>query len=252
MKNQAIPNHTETNDFPFSFLQEKETPEIPHFKQVIPVTLHSFYISDEIEGSDKYIKLINVLKTAEDHDTIFIYLNTPGGYLNTAIQIISAIKQCSGTVVTCLEGEVCSAGTMIFLAGHKFLVNPNCSFMIHNYSGWISGKGQEIAARAKYQEEYARDLVYDVYKNFLTKEEMTMVLDGRDVWLNSKQVIERLQNRTTANKTENVVLDKLPDLIESLITEESSNTFPPKEPVKSVKRKKPAKPAAKSKKKLVK
>ncbi len=169
--------------------------KIPQYKQTIPVNLYHFYIIDEIGDPTAFLDLINTLKTAEEHDTIFIYLNTPGGSLQTTVQIISAMRQCAATVVTCLEGEVCSAGTLIFLAGNKHIVNPNCTFMIHNYSQWIGGKGNEVALRVKYSEQYFKKLAVDLYKGFLSEDEIQSVIDGKDYWMDSEEVIARLNAR---------------------------------------------------------
>jgi ATP-dependent protease ClpP protease subunit len=170
--------------------------KIPQYKQTIPVNLYHFYIIGEIGDPTQFLDLINILKTAEEHDTIFIYLNTPGGSLQTTVQIISAMRQCSATVVTCLEGEVCSAGTLIFLAGTKHVVNPNCTFMIHNYSQWIGGKGNEVALRVKYSEQFFKKLALDLYKGFMSEEEIQSVIDGKDYWMDSDEVIRRLNART--------------------------------------------------------
>ncbi len=169
--------------------------KIPQYKQTIPVNLYHFYIIDEIGDPTAFLDLINTLKTAEEHDTIFIYLNTPGGSLQTTVQIISAMRQCAATVVTCLEGEVCSAGTLIFLAGNKHIVNPNCTFMIHNYSQWIGGKGNEISLRVKYSEQYFKKLAVDLYKGFLSEDEIQSMIDGKDYWMDSEEVIARLNAR---------------------------------------------------------
>lgn len=177
----------------FILLQQEDEKSIRSFKQTVPVNFYHFYLIDEIGSPDRYIQLINTLKTVEEHDTVFIYLNTPGGQVNTTIQIISAMKQCRGTVVTCLEGEVCSAGTMIFLSGDRFYVNPNCSFMIHNYSGGFSGKGNEVSIQIRHKEEYFKRLMMDVYDKFLTEDEIEAVIDGKDLWFSSEEVIERLR-----------------------------------------------------------
>lgn len=223
---------------------EKEN-SIRTFKQVIPVTIHHFYMIDEIGEPSKYLDLINTLKTAEAHDTIFIYLNTPGGYLNTAIQIMSAMKQCNGTVITSMEGEVCSAGTLIFLSGDKYVIHPNSTFMIHNYSAWMGGKGHEIAAYAKYKEQYAKELMNDVYKDFLTEDEVEEVLDGKDIWLSSSSVIKRLEGKNKLLNTEEAdiedALGKLPDLLTKLLNAEKEETKPEPESKKTPAKKKPLK-----------
>lgn len=179
-----------------------ESDKIPCYKQTIPVNIYHFYITDEIGEANRFLDLINALKTAETHDTVFIYLNTPGGSLQTTIQILSAMKQSVATVVTCLEGEVCSAGTLIFLAGDKHIVNPNCTFMIHNYSQWVGGKGNDVALRVKYSEEYFKKLAKDLYGGFLSEDEISEVTSGRDLWMDSDEVTARLHARNALDAAE--------------------------------------------------
>lgn len=171
---------------------------VKYYKQALQVSVHHFYLVDEIGNPAQYLDMINVMKTAEQHDTIFLYLNTPGGNLHTAVQIISAIRQSNATVVTCIEGEVASAGTMIFLAGHKHVVNPNCTFMIHNYSTWMGGKGNEVSLRVKYFETYFRKLAKDMYGKFMTEQEIEDVVNGKDFWMESEEVLKRLGAENSA------------------------------------------------------
>lgn len=233
------------------FLPEKEDNTLKHYKQTLAINIHHFYIVDDIGAVDEFLDLINILKTSEQQDTIFIYLNTNGGVLSTAIQLISAMRQSAATIITCLEGEVCSAGTMIFLAGHKHIVNPNCTFMIHNYSGGIGGKGHEIVSHAAYRNEYIKTLMADVYQNFLSQEEINDVLAGKDIWLTSNQVIERLEHRNLLMDEENAknFAEKLPELIGDTVKgKDVKCATSAKKAVKDVK--KPLK--AKPKKKLTK
>lgn len=196
--------HTTNNDF-IVLPNPSEGSKIPQYKQVIPVSLYHFYIIEEIGEPDSFLDLINTLKTAEEHDTVFIYLNTPGGSLQTTVQVISAIRQSRATVVTCLEGEVCSAGTLIFLSGHKHIVNANCTFMIHNYSQWLGGKGNEVALRVKYSEHYFKKLALDLYNGFLTESEIESVIEGKDYWMESDEVIRRLRQRNSGEVSADVV-----------------------------------------------
>lgn len=219
--------HNEENFMPDLFFPDKDEKLIKHYKQTIAVNIHHFYIIDEIGESDEYLDLINVLKTAEQQDTIFVYLNTPGGNLFTAIQIMSAIRNTAATVVTCLEGEVCSAGTMLFLCGHKQIVNPNCSFMIHNYSAGIGGKGHEIASHVAFRNEYSRKLMNDIYVNFLTTKEIEEVLDGKDIWLSSDQVIERLEKKDSLMSSDintTNIAEKIPEYLGELFKTEAAAT----------------------------
>ncbi len=166
--------------------------KIPSYKQVVQVTLHHFYILGVIEGPEKYLDLVQTLKTVEEHDTVFIYINSVGGSLYTTIQIINAIQNCNGTVITCLEGEACSAATIIFLAGHKHIINPFGAFMVHKYSHGVEGKGSDVAAQVKFTERYFDDVAYSVYEDLMTEEEIAQMLEGKDFWFSSTEVFQRL------------------------------------------------------------
>jgi len=182
---------------------------IKYYKQTIPVSIHHFYITEDIKDVTPYLDLINVLKTAESHDTVFIYLNTHGGNLDTTIQIISAIRQSQATVITSLEGSVASAGTLIFLSGTKFIVNPHCTFMIHNYSQFLGGKGNELVLQVEFQKNYFKKLAEDIYKNFLTTEEIDSMLHGKDLWMDSDEVIARLEKANAAVNVDDLTLDQI-------------------------------------------
>lgn len=169
--------------------------KIPSYKQIVQVSLYHFYIIGSIDGPEKYMDLIHSLKTVEDHDTIFIYINSYGGNLYTTIQIINAIKNCNGTVITCLEGEVISAATLIFLAGHKHIINESGSFMVHKYSHSVEGKGSDVASQVKFTERYFEELAYKTYADLMENWEIEQMLDGKDFWFSSREVYERLKAR---------------------------------------------------------
>ena len=267
------------NDNMMIFPPIPELDSIKYYKQALQVSIHHFYIVDEIGEVGPFLDMINVLKTAEQHDTIFIYLNTPGGNLYTAIQIISAIRQSSATVVTSIEGMVASAGTLIFLSGQKHIVNQNCTFMIHNYSHGVWGKGNEVNLRVKHMEDYFKKLAKDMYSKFLTDEEIDEVVNGKDFWMESEEVLRRLGAENSA-KTVGDMMQALSgepsqgdaELIKALIEtvasggveievadeDEEEEVLPPKSRKSKAKKpkiaedEKPAKPAKKPAKKATK
>lgn len=173
-------------------LPQMGSEKIPSYNQVVQATLHHFYILGVIEGPEKYLDLVQTLKTVEEHDTVFIYINSVGGSLYTTIQIINAIQNCNGTVITCLEGEACSAATIIFLAGHKHVINPFGAFMVHKYSHGVEGKGSDVREQVRFTERYFDHIAYALYADLMTPEEIAQMLDGKDFWFSSDEVLERL------------------------------------------------------------
>ena len=209
--------------------------KIKHYKQTIPVNIHHFYMVEEIRDVDYYLNMINTIRTSEQHDTIFIYLNTVGGNLYTTMQIIAAMRQSQATIITVMEGQVCSAGTMIFLSGDKHVIGPNSTFMIHNYSGMVGGKGNEMTSQLKYTETFFAKLAVNMYGNFLTEDEINSVLEGKDFWMDSDEVASRLGDKVIPQQPRDMLID-----IDELIEQPSvpaATPVPKKSPKKSVAKK---------------
>lgn len=182
---------------------------IKFHKDTIPVNIYRFYLSDNIVDSSRYIEMINILKTAEEHDTVYLYINNTGGELSTAIQIITAMNESSATIITSLEGEACSAATMIFLSGQQFVINANCSFMIHYYSTGLFGKGNDVETNILFNRKYFKELYMNIYRGFLTEDEVISVIDGRDIWLTSSEVEVRVQALIEYRQEEQNVVEKV-------------------------------------------
>jgi len=94
-------NNDSKNDLnDFILLSDQKDETLKSYRQIIPVTIYHFYITSEIGDVEHFLELIHTLKTAEPHDTVFIYLNTPGGNLRTTIQLITAMRQTNATIKT--------------------------------------------------------------------------------------------------------------------------------------------------------
>jgi len=155
--------------------------------QVNVITYH-FYIHGEIGDSEEYVDLLDTLYTSSETDVIMIHLNTPGGYLNTAVEIIHAIAQCKATVITCADGQVASAGSLIFFAGHTFLIGEFCEVMLHDGSGGNIGKINENLKSAQFTADRLAHIYQTVYGRFFSPVEVEEILNGKDLYLNSSEV----------------------------------------------------------------
>jgi ATP-dependent Clp protease protease subunit len=160
------------------------------------------YLTGSIEEPYLYNELCYLLKTSDESFTINIHINTPGGIIDSAFMLANAIKDAKATVVANLTGTVASAGTLISMACDELIVNPHVSFMIHNYSGGMQGKGHEMKARQKFTDDHLNDAFTNFYSGFLSKEEMEKVIEGTDIWMNTEEVAERWINRVAYVKGE--------------------------------------------------
>jgi ATP-dependent protease ClpP protease subunit len=85
-----------------------------------------------------------------------------------------------------------SAATMIFLHGDEFEVTPHSLFMFHNYSAGVFGKGGEMFDQLQFERAWSEKFLSEVYHDFLTPEEIQSMLNNKDIWMTSEQVMARI------------------------------------------------------------
>lgn len=153
------------------------------------------WLIDEVAEATKYLKWFDILQSAGEDDLVIIHVNSPGGYLDTAIQLITQIKTSDAQVVCQIESQCCSAATMIALACQGLICYPHAYMMIHTSSGCSFGKQSDIKRQEDFYNEWLDNFFKDIYKDFLTEKEIQDVLGGKDIWLNSDEVMERFKHR---------------------------------------------------------
>jgi len=136
--------------------------------------------------------MIHQIQTSGNDSMIWIHLNTPGGILETGIQIINSMQVSDAHVIASLEGEVASLGTMIFLAADEFIVHDNCLMMFHNYSGWVGGKGHEQVAALEAMTKWTEEIMKRLYIPFMSEEEFERIKRGEDLYFHSDEIRKRL------------------------------------------------------------
>lgn len=163
---------------------------------------YHFYIHGAIEESSEYVDLLYTLHTASFEDVINIHINSCGGYLDTAVEIINAMRNSGSPVVTHAEGLVASAATLIFFSGDRLVVHPYCQFMLHDGSSGEFGKVNENLKSAQSISDRISLISHEIYKGFFTEDEIDQILNGRDYYLLAKEVEERCEAALTQPEEE--------------------------------------------------
>ena len=175
------------------------------------VNVYEFYLCGDIESSDEYISWFDNIRHAGPNDVVKIYINSYGGDLFTAIQFMRVLNETEATVIISVEGACMSAATMIFLCGDTFEISEHCMFMFHNYQGGTAGSGGSMFDQLKHERVWSERLLREIYKDFLTEEEIRSMLDNKDVWMDGEEVVKRMENKKNilakaeSEKTENEV-----------------------------------------------
>lgn len=152
---------------------------------------YDFYFTRTIDEAYKYDEWIMVFEEAGEEDLITVHINSFGGSLETALQIHDALLATKATVHIQIEGACCSGASIIAMAGHRHFVAPNAYMMIHSWTGGTYGKFGNVIENTEFQKKWFRSVMLRCYKGFLSLREITSVLDGKDIWLDSEDVNKR-------------------------------------------------------------
>ncbi len=162
--------------------------------------VYDFYLTGVIGDAEKYQDWNQVLRTATENDGVVIHINSNGGEIFTAIQLMRAMGDSNATICASVEGMCMSAATLIFLCADVVEVSEHSHFMLHTYSSGNWGKGSDQLQGVLADDKWARHLFNQVYKGFLKPIEIKELIDGKDFWMNPSEVNKRLAARNNAVK----------------------------------------------------
>ena len=175
------------------FKEEKENIQ-SEWDKTIPIVANgkvvTVFLNDEIYEPGAYNELCYTLENTSA-DQVRLYINNGGGQLDAMLSIIASMERCSCEITGVLSGTVASAATMIALKCDKLEVADYTSWLTHYYSGGTGGKGNEIKAKHDFESTEIPKMFKQIHKDFLTPSEITRVIEGRDIWLNKDQILER-------------------------------------------------------------
>ena len=157
------------------------------------VAKHDLYLTGEIKAADQYTDWFELIRSGGKSDIITIHINSYGGDLFTAIQLMRCIQESDAIITASVEGACMSAATMVFLQAQSFEISDHSAFMFHNYSGIAVGKGAEMFAQVSFEKKLIDKMMKKVYNGFLSETEIKDVLEGKDLWLDGEEVALRLK-----------------------------------------------------------
>ena len=143
-----------------------------------------------IEEPEEYVEELEKLEQiSKDFDVLEITLNSPGGSLNTTVEIASLIKNFRH-VITIGKGEIASAAFMLWTMGNIRIVTDYSMYMAHRESYGMYGKTIEhrdaaVAFGRVYEEMFEHcfgDLLNDTEK---------AIAERSEAWVSYKELLER-------------------------------------------------------------
>ena len=153
-----------------------------------------FYLINEIEDIADYIDFLRAVDSCTANDEIVVHINNYGGSCDVGLNIYDCLKCSSANVMIRVEGVCASCASIIMLSGNTWKVTPHSYVMIHSWSGGIWGKWNEQITQFEFNKNWLENKFIEIYKNFLTDEEIKDCLKGKDFYFDADETVKRLNN----------------------------------------------------------
>lgn len=161
---------------------------------------YTVLLDEEVIFPDPYLEVVHTIRNLREVDTLTILLCTNGGWVETGVDIIHAIANTKGTVITHAIGMCASIGAVIWCCGKIRKISPLATLMFHMPSGGYFGKSLDVRDETTQLCEYFRNLLQQISKGILTEQDIEMVVGQRkDVFLSGTTVQQRLAAIEQAN-----------------------------------------------------
>lgn len=156
---------------------------------------YDVFLDSNIEEPSEYRELLSILFGATEDDTVNIFINSNGGHLDTALAIVEGLKSTSAHVTAVIIGACHSAASIISMYCHEVAVLDNAYSMVHTASYGTAGNTGNVKAHTEFTTRQVEKLLNDTYEGFLTKEELTKVKQGVELWFDADEIRARMKNR---------------------------------------------------------
>lgn len=136
-------------------------------------------------------KVNDILNDDDDEiEDVVININSPGGYVDAASEIYTALKGYSGHITANIVGQACSSASWIALAADEVNISPTGQFMIHRASTGAEGNSDDIASALQSLNSMDSAFV-DLYANKTGLDKQTIYqMMSKETWLNAKEAVK--------------------------------------------------------------
>lgn len=177
-------------------------------------------IYGSIDEPEEYIEELSKLDLlSKKFDVLEITLNSPGGNLNTTVDITSIITKFN-YIVTIGKGEVASAAFMLWTMGDIRVVTDYSMYMAHRESYGMYGKTSEHRDAAVTFGKVYEEMFEQCFGDLLTDKEKN-IAERSETWISYKDLLDR----PGVISYDDYIAPKNPYSISELYTNEDGKMF---------------------------
>jgi len=171
--------------------EEKEKPKKSMMDRLLETRTITIFGEIDMKLAQEVIEKLMLL-AADSDDDIKIFINSPGGHVESGDTIFDMIRFVKPTVKVVGTGWVASAGALIYSATdreNRYSL-PNTRFLLHQPMGGVRGQAQDIAIEAeeilKMRERLNRIFAEQTGQSL---EKVTKDTD-RNFWMSAEEAVE--------------------------------------------------------------
>jgi len=172
--------------------QEKHLPFFTEAYQLHKITVP---LDGPVREASYYRNIHQRLACCTENDEVEFTINSVGGNLFGLVSLLEAIRTTPAQVKANIVGECHSAASILALNCPVVSVSPYASMLVHSMSYGSAGKAADIRGHVMHSSRYAEELLRETYEHFLTEQEISEVLEGREIWMNAQEIEQRLKHR---------------------------------------------------------
>lgn len=191
-------------------------------------TLVSIYLDEPIKEPKYYRAVVDKVMSLQEGDQLVYSISSPGGDMQGMISLIEANNNSGADILANIVGECHSTASMFALSCPNITVSPSATMMVHHVTFGAGGKSSDVQSQVKHTAEFCDNYFKDIYEGFLTESEINLCIEhGKEIWLMSEEIIQRLHNRNEyfKNKSDGEPLVFPPiEIEEEIIEKPKKNT----------------------------
>jgi len=168
---------------------------ISYSNSTLTLSRLTVYLDEPIQDARYYRPLIEHISQLSESDSVLIKIDSPGGNLAGAIALVNAIQDTDASVHVMLTGQCCSAATLIALCAPSISTYPQAYMMFHSAAFGSVGKQENVEGHVKFMSSRIRELLKNVYADFLTPQEISDMNKGMELWMDTDEIELRLAER---------------------------------------------------------
>lgn len=152
-------------------------------------------IDEDFDHTNQFDDVVRVLESAGDNDYMRINLSSNGGALFAVLPLLGAMQmtQCHVHVHICSDAS--SAATFVVMLADSVSINDYVTMLFHNVSYGVGGSGGKVAANVKHTIKSSEKILRELYSDFFSEEEISLLLADKDYYLDTEEFLLRYEAR---------------------------------------------------------